>query len=136
MSITKVLREIWHRFKSFLRNLANFFRGTKNPWDDVESSARLFRLKREGQLQGQMIHVRSLRHDLLEQVRRNPPQDFGQVVRLIQLVTEKPIILTPLRCSNCGADIQLPSSGQYLRCSHCGHDYHVTNVTEMLERIL
>jgi ribosomal protein S27AE len=75
-------------------------------------------------------------NDLARRIRLNPPQDFGQVTRLVELITEKPVILTPLRCSHCGADLRLPSSGQYVQCTHCGYVYHVTNVTQMIEELL
>ena len=111
------------------------FRRTRNPWDDIETSARLYRLRRE-QIGAQGSSIEDTSNDLVKRIHLNPPQDFGQVVRLVELVTEKPVIVTPLRCSHCGADLQLPLSGQHVQCVHCGQDYHVTNVTQMLEEIL
>jgi len=121
-----------------LLNLKLFTR-TKNPWDDIETSAKLYRTKRTQQaLHGgdSAQSTNELRSGIVESIRRNPPKDFSQVVKLIQLITEKPVILTPIHCSNCGADLQLPSTGESVYCKHCGKYFHLTKVIELLERML
>jgi len=108
------------------------FRGTKDPWDDIETNAKLYRLNRDRrELAGE-----DNRNALMNAIRQNPPQDFSQIIRIIQLISEKPVIVTPLNCERCGANIPVPSSGQYVQCAHCGYNYHVTNVIEMLGKIL
>jgi hypothetical protein len=116
-----------------LVKLFDRFRGAKDPWDDIETSAKLYRVNREADRGNANERSQS---DLFDRLRQNPPQDFGQIARLIQLVTEKPVILTPLRCERCGANLEVPTSGQYVQCTHCGYNYHATNVIEMLEKIL
>jgi len=115
------------------------FARTKNPWDDIETSTKLYHAKRaqqalHGEVSGQSTN--ELRSSIIESIRRNPPQDFGQVVKLIQLITEKPVIMTPIRCSNCGADLELPSTGDSIHCTHCRKYFHLTKVIELLERML
>ena len=130
-SLKDTLRGIYARIKRLARRIRNLFRGTKDPWDDIETNARLYVLRRGNGLSGDDV-----RNEFANKIRQNPPTDFGQVVRLMQLITENPVILTPLRCLQCGANLHLPSSGLYVECNHCGYNYHVANITEMLEKIL
>lgn len=125
--------------KALYRKIRNVLAGKKNPWDDIESSARLYRLRREQggvQARDSNLGMSDLRSALVQKIRQNPPQEFGQVVQLIELITEKPVVLTPLHCSHCAASLQLPSSGEWTRCQHCGHDFHVANMVGLLERLL
>jgi len=127
------IRSLYRKIKRFLRRIRDALRGTKNPWNDIETSARLYGLwlkQRAGR------NTNGLRNDLISRLRENPPQDFSQVVRLVQLITEKPVVVTPIRCLHCGANLRLPSSGHYVECTHCGYDYHITNVLEMLEKLI
>ena len=116
--------------------LSPLFRKTKNPWDDVETSARIYRAKREQEASGGRNSFASMKSNLIEQIRQNPPRDFSQVIKLIQLVADKPVVLTPLQCPMCSANLQLPASGAFIQCRYCGYNIHVASTIGLLEKIL
>jgi hypothetical protein len=134
-TLVTILKNLYRKIRNFLHRIRDLFRRTKNPWDDIETSARLYRIRHE-QTGFEETQSDETVNDLAKKIYLNPPQDFGQVARLVELITAKPLILTPLRCLQCGADLRLPSSGQYVQCNHCGYAYHVTNVTQMIEELL